>query len=145
MTVIYLCAFVLATLASFLLTRSVRNVAMRRQWIGVPSAHHIHRDPIPRFGGIAISCSFLIGIFGTLMAASLLHLDIDVSRQRLTYILAAGLLIHVLGLADDAYNLKPYVKFGVQAAAATILYSGGLRILEIPLLFGSRNLHWLSL
>jgi len=118
---------------------------MRRQWVGAPSAHHIHRHPVPRFGGIAISCSFLIGILGTLLAASLLRLDIGVSRQRFIYILAAGLLIHALGLADDICNLRPYVKFGVQAVAAAILYTGGLRILEIPLLFGSRNLHWISL
>jgi UDP-GlcNAc:undecaprenyl-phosphate GlcNAc-1-phosphate transferase len=46
---------------------------------------------------------------------------------------------------DDVVSLRPYLKFGVQAIAAIILYTGGLRILEIPLLFGSRNLHWLSL
>src|SRR5215471_2455924 len=145
MAVTYLCAFLLAALVSFALTRVVRNLARARGWMGAQSAHHIHREPIPRFGGVAIYIAFMTGIFGTLAAVRLVHVDIDVSRHRFIYILAGGLLIHVLGLADDAYNLKPYVKFGVQAAAATILYSGGLRILEIPLLFGSRNLHWLSL
>jgi UDP-GlcNAc:undecaprenyl-phosphate GlcNAc-1-phosphate transferase len=100
---------------------------------------------VPRLGGVAIYLSFIVGIAGTLLAASLLHLNIDVSRQRFIYILAAGTLIYILGLCDDIFSLKPYVKFAVQAIAAIILYTGGLRILEIPLLFGSRNLHWLSL
>src|SRR5262249_36509502 len=127
------------------LTRFVRNLAVRHRWLGPRSAHHIHSEPIPRFGGIAIYVAFMGGLFGTLLAASLFHVDIDVSRHRFIYILAGGLLAHLLGLADDVYNLKPYVKFVVQGVAATILYAGGLRILEIPLLFGSRNLHWISL
>src|SRR5260370_26441839 len=143
MTVTCLCAFVLTALLSFILTRFVRNSAKGHGWFGAPSPHHIHREPIPRFGGVAIYVAFLAGIGGTLLAASLLHLNIDVSRHRFIYILAAGTLIFALGLVDDVFSLKPYVKFGVQAIAAIILYTGGLRILEIPLLFGSRNLHWL--
>jgi UDP-GlcNAc:undecaprenyl-phosphate GlcNAc-1-phosphate transferase len=145
MTVIYLCAFVLTALLSFALTRLVRNLSTVHGWVGTPSPHHIHPEPVPRFGGIAIYFAFMAGISGTLLAASLFHLGVDVSPQRLTYILVAGTLIFLLGMVDDVVNLKPYVKFGVQALAAIVLYAGGLRVLEIPLLFGSRDLHWLAL
>src|SRR5262245_57402348 len=103
MAATYLCAFLLAALISFALTRVVRNVARTRGWVGALSAHHIHSEPIPRFGGIAIYVAFMGGLFGTLLAASLFHVDIDVSRHRFIYILAGGLLVHLLGLADDVY------------------------------------------
>ena len=45
-------------------------------------------------------------------------------------------------LRDDLRGLGPYVKFGVQAVAATMLYAGGLRIVNIPVLFGNRPLPW---
>src|SRR5262249_12478620 len=39
-------------------------------------------------------------------------------------------------------GVGPYVKFTVQGIAATMLYLGGLRIVNIPVLFGDRVLPW---
>ena len=39
-------------------------------------------------------------------------------------------------------SVGPYVKFAVQAVAATMLYAGGLRILDLPVLFGNHHFPW---
>jgi len=36
----------------------------------------------------------------------------------------------------------PYLKFSVQALAGTMLFAGGLRILDLPVLFGTHDLPW---
>ena len=51
-------------------------------------------------------------------------------------------LIFLLGVYDDLRGTGPYVKFAVQGIAATMLYAGGLRITNIPVIFGHRALPW---
>jgi len=48
----------------------------------------------------------------------------------------------LLGIYDDLRGAGPYLKFSVQALAATMLFAGGLRILDLPVLFGSHDLPW---
>jgi UDP-N-acetylmuramyl pentapeptide phosphotransferase/UDP-N-acetylglucosamine-1-phosphate transferase len=61
-------------------------------------------------------------------------------------ILVPATLIFFLGVYDDLRGLGPYAKFSVQVVAASMLYAGGLRIINIPVLFGNRPLpSWLGL
>lgn len=57
-------------------------------------------------------------------------------------ILPPAALVFLLGVWDDLRGLGPYVKFSVQAVAGCMLYAGGLRIVNIPVLFGNRPLPW---
>ena len=57
-------------------------------------------------------------------------------------IMVPAALIFLLGVYDDLRGVGPYVKFTVQGIAATMLYAGGLRIVNIPVLFGDRALPW---
>jgi UDP-GlcNAc:undecaprenyl-phosphate/decaprenyl-phosphate GlcNAc-1-phosphate transferase len=43
---------------------------------------------------------------------------------------------------DDLRGVGPYLKFAVQGVAASMLFAGGLRIVNIPVLFGDRSLPW---
>jgi UDP-GlcNAc:undecaprenyl-phosphate GlcNAc-1-phosphate transferase len=52
-------------------------------------------------------------------------------------------LIFLLGVYDDIRGVGPYVKFSVQGIAATMLFLGGLRIVNIPVLFGDHRLPWI--
>jgi hypothetical protein len=38
--------------------------------------------------------------------------------------------------------VAPFTKFAVQGVAAIVLFAGGLRILDLPVLFGARHLPW---
>ena len=57
-------------------------------------------------------------------------------------ILAPASLVFLLGVYDDIHGVGPYFKFSVQAIAATALFIGGLRIVNIPVVFGNHTLPW---
>src|ERR1022692_2018524 len=117
---------------------------MGRGWVAPPiQQRDLHENPLPRLGGVPIFLSFLIGIAVAWLAG--LHfpaLAVGSSLRTLLTILVPGTLIFLLGIYDDIHSVGPYTKFAVQAVAAIMLFAGGLRILDLPLLFGARHLAW---
>lgn len=144
MTVVFFAIFFLSLLFSFVLTRYVRDVASRRGWVAVPSTErHLHSTPLPRLGGVAIFVSFSLSMgAAALMGSYLPHLHSALSPKTVLTILAPASIVFLLGVYDDLYSVGPYVKFAVQSLAATMLFMGGLRILNIPVLFGEHQLPW---
>jgi UDP-GlcNAc:undecaprenyl-phosphate GlcNAc-1-phosphate transferase len=51
-------------------------------------------------------------------------------------------LIFALGVYDDIHAVSPFVKVAVQSVAGAILFAGGLRILDLPVLFGTHRFPW---
>ena len=144
MTGIFLGTFVLALLSAFVLTRYVRDFAMSRGWVSAPTQErHLHSTPLPRLGGVAIFFSFS-GCMALVALWALYNprLHATFSFKTLLTILAPGSLIFLLGVFDDLRGVGPYFKFSVQGVAATMLFMGGLRIVNIPVLFGDRGLPW---
>ena len=144
MTVIFFAIFFLSLLFSFVLTRYVRDFASGRGWVAVPSQErHLHAAPLPRLGGVAIFLSFSLSMLAAVVLASYIpHLHAAVSLKTLLTILVPASLVFLLGLYDDLYSVSPSCKFAVQSLAATMLFMGGLRILNIPVLFGQHHLPW---
>jgi UDP-GlcNAc:undecaprenyl-phosphate GlcNAc-1-phosphate transferase len=144
LTAFYLVTFVVSLLFSLVLTRYVRNLAMGRGWVAPPlQDRDLHVIPLPRLGGISIFLSFLCGTAVALLAG--LHfpaLAFGISTRTLLTILVPGTLIFLLGVYDDIHSLGPYTKVAVQVVAAVMLFAGGLRILDLPVLFGARHLAW---
>lgn len=144
MTGIFLGTFFLALLSAVLLTRFVRDFANARGWLAVPThERHLHSTPLPRLGGVAIFlssslCMGLIALWG--MHHPELHSPSFLPT--LLTIAAPASLIFLLGVYDDLRGAGPYFKFTVQGIAATMLYAGGLRIINIPVIFGQRALPW---
>ncbi|MFZ0416774.1 MAG: MraY family glycosyltransferase [Candidatus Sulfotelmatobacter sp.] len=144
MTVVFFGIFFLSLLFSFVLTRYVRDVASRRGWVTVPSQErHLHSTPLPRLGGVAIFISFSLSMaVAALLSAYLPNLHSALSLKTILTILVPASIVFLLGVYDDLYPVGPYVKFAVQSVAATMLFMGGLRILNIPVLFGEHQLPW---
>src|SRR5580700_2963501 len=117
---------------------------MGRGWVAPPlQDRDLHVIPLPRLGGISIFLSFLCGTAVALLAG--LHfpaLAFGISTRTLLTILVPGTLIFLLGVYDDIHSLGPYTKVAVQVVAAVMLFAGGLRILDLPVLFGARHLAW---
>jgi UDP-GlcNAc:undecaprenyl-phosphate GlcNAc-1-phosphate transferase len=141
LTLFYLGTFAASLLLSFVLTRIVRNFATARGWVSVPALErHLHSSPLPRLGGVAIFFSFFLTITVALIVGHLkpgLHLGIPL--KLLSTILIPGLVVFLLGVYDDVYSVGPYVKFTVQAVAGAMVFAGGLRILNLPVLFGHHH------
>ena len=144
MNVAFFGIFFLSLLLSFFLTRSVRSFCTSRGWVAPPvQIRHLHAIPLPRLGGVAIYVSFILSIGIALLVNMRFPGVVPASSQKtLLTILFTGTLIFALGLYDDVHSLGPYTKFAVQAVAAIILFAGGLRILDVPVLFGAHHLGW---
>jgi UDP-GlcNAc:undecaprenyl-phosphate GlcNAc-1-phosphate transferase len=144
LTLLYLITFAISLLFSLILTWFVRNLAMGRGWVAPPlQERDLHETPLPRLGGVSILLSFLISLAVALLARR--HFPGLVSgsfRQVLLTILVPGTVVFLLGIYDDIYSVGAYTKFAVQAVAAVMLFAGGLRILDLPVLFGARHLPW---
>jgi UDP-GlcNAc:undecaprenyl-phosphate GlcNAc-1-phosphate transferase len=144
LTLFYLAAFATSLLLAFVLTKYVRDYAISRGWVAAPALdRHLHSNAVPRVGGVAIFLAFLITIVaGLLVAWWSPRLDLGFPRQRLFTILVPAILVFLLGIYDDMRTVGPWVKFSVQAMAAAMLFHGGLRILDLPVLFGNHRFSW---
>jgi len=145
MPLLYLGCFGLSLILSLLLTRTVRDLARRNGWLSRPSPHHLPDRSVPRLGGIAIFASVMLVVGIVSLAHRELGLSVDLPWRTLDYVLASGSIIFVLGLSDDIRPVSAPVKLAVQALAAGILYFGGFKVAQVPILFGGHMLPWLSL
>ncbi|MFA6989385.1 MAG: MraY family glycosyltransferase [Candidatus Gastranaerophilaceae bacterium] len=89
----------------------------------VPNERKIHKNPIPRLGGVAIwLCTIL-----TFLILVLAYHEYP-KGNGLSGILVGGSLIFLLGLVDDLYNLSPKFKLFAQLGAALIAFLLGVKI-----------------
>jgi len=112
---------ILAAIISFTLTPIVILLARKIGIIDDPRTNlHpkvIHSFPTPRGGGLAI--------FLSILASSFLLLPFD---SHLKAILAGALVLTIMGLLDDKYNINPYVRLAVQFLAVSLPIAAGIGI-----------------
>ena len=144
LTPFYLVIFGSSICFSFLLTWFVRNLAMGRGWVAPPlQERDLHEIPLPRLGGIAIYLGFLMSVAVAFLADRYFpSLGLDAPLRTLLIVIVPATLVFLLGLYDDIYTVGPYVKFAVEGVAGAMLFAGGLRILSLPVLFGSQQFGW---
>jgi UDP-GlcNAc:undecaprenyl-phosphate GlcNAc-1-phosphate transferase len=144
LTFICLGLFFTGLLSAFVLTRYVRDFANAHGWVAAPTQErHLHSSPLPRLGGVAIFISFAISMgLAALWAIRHPTLHSPNFLSRLVTILVPATIVFLLGVYDDIRGVGPYLKFGVQAIAAAILFAGGLRIVNIPVILGDRMFPW---
>ena len=144
MTVLLLGAFACSVGLSFVSTKLVRDFAVQKGWVAAPAQErHLHSKALPRLGGIAIVFSFLLTTAVVLIYQSFFGKSgIQFSVHPLLTILPPATLIFLLGIYDDVRSAGPYLKILVQAIAGAMLFTGGLRILDLPLLFGAHQFSW---
>jgi UDP-GlcNAc:undecaprenyl-phosphate GlcNAc-1-phosphate transferase len=112
-----LIAFVVALLASLILTVPIRHLAVRYGMVDRPNARKVHLKPIPLLGGIAIYLAFVLAILLT---------HRGVPERQILGILAGATLVAVTGFLDDGgllhHQLKLFV--GMPVAALFLVVSG---------------------
>jgi len=116
----------LPSIASLMGTEAVRRYALRTSMIDVPNDRSSHTVPTPRGGGIAIAASVIL---------ALVVLTLALPSHRLTAvgILGGGLLIALVGLLDDRFDLSAKSRLAVHfAASAWFLFCiGGVTIPQL--------------
>jgi UDP-GlcNAc:undecaprenyl-phosphate GlcNAc-1-phosphate transferase len=144
LTLLFFALFAFSLALSFVATREVRDMATRRGWVSTPQdGRHVHETPLPRLGGVAIFLAFSISLSMWLGLSLVFPRLLDgLAPATLLRIYIPACLIFCLGIYDDLRGAGPYLKFSVQAIAAAMLFAGGMRVLDLPLIFGSHSLPW---
>lgn len=139
----YLLTFFVAASVTYLFAGLAGRVA---HWVGavLPTRDRdVHRAPVPRLGGLAM----LAGLLAALLVASFLPRMSTVFRDSSDAqgLLAAAIVICLLGAADDIWELSATTKFAGQILAAGLLVVNGIQLnwLQIPpndtLIFGQSD------
>lgn len=120
----------LLTFAAFLiLSISINRLLLRfARTLGGREAGAMPRwskEVKPSVGGIAF---FIMFLFGVAVIGVLPEHVVSLPARELGGLFAATTLAFFIGLADDAYNTKPVLKFLGQFTCANILYFTGPRI-----------------
>ena len=143
MTLLFFALFAFSLAVSFVATRQVRDVATRRGWVAAPpDGRHVHQTALPRLGGVAIFLAFSVSL-GIWLGLSLIfpRLVEGLAPETLLRIYVPACLIFCLGIYDDLHGAGPYLKFSVQAIAGAMLFAGGMRVLDLPLI-SPHSLPW---
>jgi UDP-GlcNAc:undecaprenyl-phosphate/decaprenyl-phosphate GlcNAc-1-phosphate transferase len=137
LTLLFFGLFAFSLVLSFVATREVRDIATRRGWASMPrDGWNVHQTPLPRLGGVAIFLAFSVSL-SVWLGLSLIfpRLLEGLAPHTLLRIYVPACLIFALGIYDDLRGAGPYLKFAVQAVAGAMLFVGGMRVLDLPLLF----------
>jgi UDP-N-acetylmuramyl pentapeptide phosphotransferase/UDP-N-acetylglucosamine-1-phosphate transferase len=138
------------------LTKYLCSPASRLYFLDHPNERSLHKQPIPRTGGLAIMISltagFLLGqiVNQILMAGwrAALWTEPDMWQEaKAMLVLVMALLIGAISFWDDRNNLAPGVRFGIHAlVAAGMVWVTNLKVdfISIPL-FKSLPLGWLAI
>jgi UDP-GlcNAc:undecaprenyl-phosphate GlcNAc-1-phosphate transferase len=115
----YLVAFLIAGVASYLLTFPVRWLASATGAVDEPSELHIHDRPLPVIGGLAMCGAFIVAI----VISGLLPQLHDIYRDSFepAGVLLAGVVVYLVGLIDDLREISAPAKVAGQVLAAMVL------------------------
>ncbi|MGE5645990.1 MAG: MraY family glycosyltransferase [Acidobacteriota bacterium] len=119
-----------ALLLALVLTPIFRNLGRKLGWFDLPDqARKLHKEPIPRIGGIPIVLAYT-GAFALLLLVPLPGRDLVLARglPLAWNLIPAALVVFATGLADDLAGLQPWQKFAGQFAAAGLACWAGIRI-----------------
>lgn len=140
----YLFTILITAVITFGLTWAVWRLSLRYKLYPGIRERDVHTTPTPRLGGVAIFLGIVAAF--AVSAANPFFQTMWASSQTMWAILAAALLIAIIGVVDDLWDLDWMIKLGAQfLAAGVITVGGGLQILSLPvgdvIVFSS----WLSI
>lgn len=121
----FLSLLLTSALVSLVLTRVVRNYAIKRGLVSQPDAHHIHHRSVPRVGGIAIFATFS-GFVLLYMVAFQSAMPENVFAMDVAKIALPGALLFGVGIVDDLRGLRARVKLLFQIVGGVCLYCSGM-------------------
>ncbi|UQA62374.1 glycosyltransferase family 4 protein [Polyangium aurulentum] len=129
----YLAAFAVAALVSALLTPLVRRLAFRLGAVSHPGGRHVHRQSIPRLGGLAMCVAFFAPLVGLFFVQSVVAAAFTAELRKVLGLFAGGVLLCAVGAVDDTRGLRALHKLYAQVAVSILAFACGFRIDAISL------------
>ncbi|MDN6638545.1 MAG: undecaprenyl/decaprenyl-phosphate alpha-N-acetylglucosaminyl 1-phosphate transferase [Yaniella sp.] len=125
---VYLAVVAITALLSFALTPVARMLGVRGRVYTPSRKRDMHREPIPKLGGAAMAIAVVIAMG----LSSLVPFLSGIYQAPIRGILGAILIILIMGVADDLWDLHWIVKFAGQVVAAGIVAAAGIRVEAMP-------------
>lgn len=125
----------MAMIGAYLFTPIARQLAVRWGAVAKPRDRDVHASDTPRLGGTAILVGFVIAM---IIAHALPTLRSTFANgTEINGVLWGGLIICLLGVLDDRYELDSLTKFAGQILAAAVMsIVGGIQLLTIYVPWG---------
>ncbi|MBW3080468.1 MraY family glycosyltransferase [Bifidobacterium saguinibicoloris] len=128
---IYLFIAAVAGGATYLLTPIVRHVAIEIGAVGEVRARDVHTVPTPRMGGLGMMFGFAVAM---LFASRIPFIQGLFQESRQAWVVLAGaVMICLLGMADDLWDLDWMLKLAGQLLISVFVAWGGLQIISLPM------------
>ena len=121
----YLLALFTSAVITFLLVGPVRVLALKLGAVAWPRKRDVHATPTPRWGGLAMLGGVLAGVG---MAYQLPALRLAFDSYEVLGVMAAAVLLSLVGALDDRYDLDALTKFAGQTTAAGVLVIFGVAL-----------------
>ncbi len=119
--VVFLGAWAVALLLVPYVARVARSIGL----VDEPNARKVHVKPMPRVGGIAFVIAFFAASLTALLTDDALWEAFVADWIPLTTILVAAVVMFVLGLLDDVFDVPAKIKFmGLLGGALAVAMSG---------------------
>lgn len=116
---------------SLAITPLVIAYARRIGAMDQPNERKVHKNPIPRLGGVAIYTSFFLSVVFALTLDTGVTAFAGMTPRSGVMLVASLTIVLLIGIWDDLYQLSPGRKFLGQLVAGTIVYFAGFRISAI--------------
>ena len=127
---IYLLIMVLAAAVTYLMVPVVRRVALAIGAVTSVRARDIHTVPIPRLGGIAMYCGYLVTL---LIASQIPYLEwVFAAGSGVWGVLAGAGIMCLVGAIDDIWQLDWYAKLAGQVLAGGVMAWQGVQLVSVP-------------
>ncbi len=110
-------------------TPVTRNFLRRSGLLDRPDAHRkLHASPVPRLGGIPIAAAFALSLTLFRFLPGVASPALDSALDRILPLIPGALIVFLVGVLDDLYDLRPWQKLSGQLAAAVWVFAAGLHI-----------------
>lgn len=117
-------------LGAWLLTPVWRRLAPGWGFLDRPGERKIHRNSVPRGGGVAVFIGFHLAC-AVVFLVPWKPFAGQLSIEEWFRFLPLSAAVVVLGLLDDRHDLPPWMKLGAQAAIGAAAYGLGIRLQNI--------------
>jgi len=140
----YLIQFAIVVIFAFLITPLFRKIAKKFNILDHPGGRKLQANPVAYLGGLSIVTPITLGSFLVLFTT----LSVDLKQQLFFGLIIPAIVIAIVGLLDDIYQLPPWPRFISQTAVGTatsfILYlsGSGVEIFSNHLLNSAATIIW---
>ena len=146
-TLISLFAFAISAICGFIMIPQILSFCKKRKLYDTPDARKIHKNAVPRLGGVSFMPSMLIATVVALLAWIYTSKGNKIGVSPWSIFFGVGItVIYITGVLDDIFGVRAKKKLLMQIIVASLLpmsylyinnLYGFLGIYEIPPLVGA--------